>query len=81
MTSSRNRRAWSIDSVLYRYFQLRAAGGPSATMNYEDARPCGRKDRREPEVPKWIRRLCDVGCAIEKLAPPLRDAVTVRDPE
>ena len=78
MTSSRYRRAWSIDSVLYRYFQLRDVGGPSTTMNPENATPCSRRERRIPEVPKWLMRLCDVGCALKKMPPHLRIAIEKR---
>ena len=78
MSSSRGRRAWPVDKILYRYFQLREAGGPSPTMNLEGAPLCGCKGRQTPEVPKWIRRLCDVGFALEKIAPPLKVAVEGR---
>ena len=78
MTTSRNKRAWSIDSILHCYFQTLDIGGPSATMNLDDSRPCGLKDRGEPEVPMWIQRLCDVGTAIEKLTSPHKTAVVAR---
>lgn len=73
MTSSRNRRAWSIDSVLHRYFQIKDAGPPSCTINLTDVHV------ESPErPPRWLVRLCDVGIAIEKLTPPQKEAVVTR---
>jgi hypothetical protein len=73
VTSTRNRRAWSIDSVLHRYFQIKDAGPPSCTINLTDVHV------ESPErPPRWLVRLCDVGIAIEKLTPPQKEAVVTR---
>ena len=73
MTTSRNRRAWSIDSILHRYFQIKDAGPPSCTINLTDVHV------ESPErPPRWLVRLCDVGIAIEKLAPKQKETVIAR---
>jgi len=73
MTTSRNRRAWSIDGILHRYFQVKDAGPPSCTMALNDIHV------ENPErPPRWLVRLCDVGIAIEKLAPVQKETVIAR---
>ena len=73
MTTSRNRRAWSIDSILHRYFQIKDAGPPSCTINLTDVHV------ESPErPPRWLVRLCDVGIAIEKLPAAQKEAVVTR---
>ena len=73
MSSSRNRRAWSIDKILYRYFQIKSAGPPSTTINLTDVHT------ENPErPPKWLVRICDVGIALEKLPPRQRGTVVAR---
>ena len=73
MTTSRNRRAWSIDGILHRYFQVKDAGPPSCTMALNDIHV------ENPErPPRWLVKLCDVGIAIEKLAPKQKETVIAR---
>ena len=73
MTTSRNKRAWSIDSILHRYFQIKDAGPPSTTINLTDVHV------ESPErPPRWLVRLCDVGIAIEKLPAEQKEAVVTR---
>jgi len=73
MTTSRNRRAWSIDSILHRYFQIKDAGPPSCTINLTDVHV------ESPErPPRWLVKLCDVGIAIEKLPAAQKEAVVTR---
>ena len=73
MTTSRNKRAWSIDGILHRYFQIKDVGPPSCTMSLNDIHV------ENPErPPRWLVRLCDVGIAIEKLAPVQKETVIAR---
>ena len=73
MTTSRNKRAWSIDGILHRYFQSRDDGPPSCTMAIDDI-----KTDNPERPPRWLVRLCDVGIAIEKLPEDQRKAVRCR---
>jgi hypothetical protein len=73
VTESRWRRAWSIDKILYRYFQTKSAGPPSTTINLTDVHT------ENPErPPKWLVRICDVGIALEKLPPRQHKTVVAR---
>jgi len=73
MTTSSNKRAWSIDGILHRYFQIKDAGPPSCTINLTDVHV------ESPErPPRWLVRLCDVGIAIEKLPAAQKEAVVTR---